>query len=197
MDLMTVHPPHLTDGPLVMQMRRIGLVPGARFVDLDPTVQRILTDVPAQALALMNEAFPRIARVVNGWQMNIDTMGVYGNFYTKRAIVTMVGLGANSAEDAVYPVLMADADGQPLTGDNNYLLHFNADQLPPVNAFWSVTMYDAAGFHAANLINRYAIGDRDRCATTPTDHSTCISNTHRPARTWNRTGSPHRTARSA
>ena len=49
---------------------------------------------------------PRLAKVVNGWQMNIDTMGVYGNFYIKRAIVTMVGLGANSAEDAVYPILM-------------------------------------------------------------------------------------------
>jgi hypothetical protein len=56
---------------------------------------------------------------------------------------------------------MADAAGKPLTGDNNYVLHFDKDGLPPVYAFWSVTMYDAQGFQAANPINRFAIGDRD------------------------------------
>lgn len=161
MALMAVHPPHLTDGPLVMLMRRIGLVPGARFADLDPAVQKGLAEVPAAALRAMQEAFPRIARVVNGWQMNIDTMGVYGNFYLKRAIIAMVGLGANSPEDAVYPVLMADADGAPVSGENNYVLHFGQDELPPVRAFWSVTMYDAQGFQAANPLGRFAIGDRD------------------------------------
>jgi hypothetical protein len=144
-----------------MQMRRIGLVRGARFADLDPAVREALGDVPAVALRAMQEAFPRIARVVNGWQMNIDTMGVYGNFYLKRAIVAMVGLGANSPEDAVYPVLMADADGAPVSGENKYVLHFDQDQLPPVRAFWSVTMYDAQGFQTANPLGRFAIGDRD------------------------------------
>jgi hypothetical protein len=131
------------------------------FADLDPAVQEALGDVPAAALRAMQEAFPRIARVVNGWQMNTDTMGVYGNFYLKRAIVAMVGLGANSPEDAVYPVLMADADGAPVSGENHYVLHFDQDQLPPVRAFWSVTMYDAHGFQAANPLGRFAIGDRD------------------------------------
>ena len=158
---MTLHPPHLTDWSLLAQMRRLGLVAGARFADLDPAVRSALHDVPAAALQAMQQAFPRIADVVNGWQMNIDTMGVYGNFYVKRAIVAMVGLGANSAEDAVYPVLMADADGKPLTGDNDYMLHFDQTELPPVHAFWSVTMYDAEGFQAANSLNRFAIGDRD------------------------------------
>jgi hypothetical protein len=97
-------------------MRRLGLVAGARFADLDPAIQTALHDVPAAALQAMGQAFPRIAKVVNGWQMNIDTMGVYGNFYVKRAIITMVGLDANPAEGAVYPILMADADGKPLTG---------------------------------------------------------------------------------
>ena len=159
--LMTLQPPHLTDWSLIAQMRRLGLVAGARFADLDPAVQSALRDVPAAALQAMQQAFPRIAKVVNGWQMNIDTMGVYGNFYVKRAIVTMVGLGANSAEDAVYPILMADADGRPLNGNNDYVLHFDQDGLPPVHAFWSVTMYDAEGFQAANSLNRFAIGDRD------------------------------------
>jgi hypothetical protein len=159
--LLAVHPPHATDWSLIAQMSRIGLKAGATFADLDSDVQAALKDVPAAALAEMQRAFPWIARVVNGWQMNIDTMGVYGNFYVKRAIVAMVGLGANSAEDAVYPVLMVDADGQPLDGSNDYVLHFEASELPPVHAFWSVTMYDAHGFQAANGLNRFAIGDRD------------------------------------
>jgi hypothetical protein len=159
--LLKLHPPHLTDWSLIAQMRRLGLTAGARFADLDPAVRSALGDVPAAALQAMQQAFPRLAKVVNGWQMNIDTMGVYGNFYVKRAIVAMVGLGANSAEDAVYPVLMADADGNPLAGDNDYVLHFDRAGLPPVHAFWSVTMYDAQGFQAANSLNRFAIGDRD------------------------------------
>jgi hypothetical protein len=159
--LMQLHPPHLTDWSLIAQMRRLGLVAGARFVDLDPAVCSALHDAPAAALQAMQQAFPRLATVINGWQMNIDAMGVYGNFYIKRAVVAMVGLGANSPEDAVYPILMADANGKPLTGDNNYVLHFDKAGLPPVHAFWSVTMYDAQGFQAANSLNRFAIGDRD------------------------------------
>jgi hypothetical protein len=73
----------------------------------------------------------------------------------------LVGLGANQPEDAIYPVLVADADGDPLTGDHRYVIHFDPGQLPPVAAFWSVTMYDAEGFQAANELNRFAIGDRD------------------------------------
>jgi hypothetical protein len=45
--------------------------------------------------------------------------------------------------------------------ENKYVLHFNQDELPPVGAFWSLTMYDAEGFQVANPLNRFAIGDRD------------------------------------
>jgi hypothetical protein len=77
------------------------------------------------------------------------------------AVVSMVGLGANSPEDAVFPILMADAGGKPLAGDSDYVLHFGKLGLPPVHAFWSVTMYDAQGFQVANSLDRFAIGDRD------------------------------------
>lgn len=133
--LIKLHPPHHTDWSLVAQIRRLGLAAGARFTDLDPGIPAALHDVPAAALKLLQQAFPRLAKVINGWQMNIDTMGVYGNFYIKRAIVAMVGLGANSAEDAVYPVLMTDADGHPVTGDHDYVLHFGKAEPPPVHAF--------------------------------------------------------------
>jgi len=98
---------------------------------------------------------------VNGWQMNTESMGVYGTYYLKRAIIAMVGLGANLPEDAVYPLLISDTAGKKLDGSRNYVLHFQKNDLPPVGAFWSVTMYDKDGFVYANPLNRYALGDRD------------------------------------
>jgi hypothetical protein len=162
-ELMKTNPPHVTDWSIVARMKRIGLEPGKPFDagKLSPPVHAALDRGAADGLKLMYAKIPTLARVVNGWQMNTDTMGVYGDYYLKRAIVALVGLGANQPEDAVYPFLMADADGKPLVGENNYVLHFSKDELPPVEAFWSVTMYDEAGFPVANPINRYAIGDRD------------------------------------
>jgi hypothetical protein len=145
------------------RLERIGLRPGTRFEHdaLDPAVRDALDTAPAEALSLMRTTLPHLARVTNGWQMNTDSIGVYGNFYLKRAIVAMAGLGANPPEDAVYPLCLADADGRPLEGEHDYVLHFERDELPPVDAFWSVTMYDAEGFQVANPLDRFAIGDRD------------------------------------
>jgi hypothetical protein len=64
-------------------------------------------------------------------------------------------------DDSVYPLLMRDADGNPIHGSNDYVLHFEESELPPVDAFWSITMYDQNGFQAANELHRFAIGDRD------------------------------------
>ena len=73
----------------------------------------------------------------------------------------MIGLGALPVEDAIYPINMADADGKKIDGNHDYVIHFSKAELPPVDAFWSITMYDAEGFQAANVLNRFAIGDRD------------------------------------
>ncbi len=63
--------------------------------------------------------------------MNTDTMGVYGNYYLKRAIVAQVGLGANLVEDAIYPLNIADASGDPLDGANDYTIHFDEGAAAP------------------------------------------------------------------
>jgi hypothetical protein len=163
-ELMRVSPPHVTDWSIIARMKRIGLEPGKPFdaTKLDPAIRKALDRAAADALKLIFSKAPTIARVVNGWQMNTDTMGVYGDYYLKRAIIAMVGLGANQPEDAIYPGLFADADGKPLVGENKYILHFSKDELPPAEAFWSITVYDEAGFPVANPINRLAIGDRDK-----------------------------------
>jgi hypothetical protein len=162
-DLMAMHAPHVTDWSIVARMRRIGLTPGEKFdaSKLDAATRAALDAGAADALTLMKAKETSIAPVVNGWQVPIDTIGVYGDTYLKRAIIAMVGLGANQPEDAVYPGNVGDADGKPLRGENNYVLHFDKANLPPVEAFWSLTMYDAEGFQVANPINRFAIGDRD------------------------------------
>jgi len=98
-----------------------------------------------------------LARVENGWSMNTDTMGVYGNYYLKRAIVTQLGLGANLPEDAIYPLNLADETGRPLDGANRYVFHFEKSAIPPVNAFWSVTLYDSDGYQVPNSLNRFAV----------------------------------------
>jgi hypothetical protein len=88
--------------------------------------------------------------------MNTDTMGVYGNYYLKRAIVTQFGLGANLPEDAIYPLNLFDETGKPLDGANKYMIHFEKGATPPVNAFWSITLYDTDGFQVASVLNRFA-----------------------------------------
>jgi hypothetical protein len=158
-ELMKLHPPHITDEPIVDRMKRIGIEPGKSFdiAKLDSGVKRVLDGVPAEAQKLMAWKVPSLARVANGWSMNTDTMGVYGNYYLKRAIVTQMGLGANLPEDAVYPLNLGDNTGKPLDGKYKYVIHFDKGTEPPVNAFWSVTLYDSDGFQVANALNRFAV----------------------------------------
>jgi hypothetical protein len=91
-------------------MRRIGIERGKSFdIDnVDPAIKAGLETAPAAALKLMAWKVPSLARVVNGWSMNTDTMGVYGNYYLKRTLVTQFGLSANLPEDAIYPLNLAD-----------------------------------------------------------------------------------------
>jgi len=162
-EVMKLNRPHVTDWSTVERLKRIGIEPGKSFdyERLEPTVRQALDKAVPEGLEWMNAKLPTLARLVNGWQMNTDTMGVYGNYYLKRAAVAMLGLGANQPEDAIYPLNFADGDRKPLVGEHKYILHFDKEELPPVNAFWSVTMYDQSGFQVANPLNRFAIGDRD------------------------------------
>jgi hypothetical protein len=158
-ELLKVNPPHTTDEPIIARMRRIGIEPGKSFdlAKVDPAIRDALTNVPAQAQKLMASKLPTLAPVVNGWQMNTDTIGVYGNYYLKRALVAQAGLGANLPEDAIYPLNIADDSGKPLDGANKYTLHFDKGATPPVGAFWSVTLYDNEGFQVPNALNRFAV----------------------------------------
>jgi hypothetical protein len=158
-ELLKVNPPHITDQPMIAQLKKIGFERGKSF-ELDkanPAIRKGLQGASEDAQQLMAWKIPTLARVVNGWSMNTDTMGVYGNYYLKRAIVAQLGLGANLPEDAIYPLNLADETGKPLDGANKYTLHFEKGATPPVDAFWSVTLYDTGGFQVANALNRFTV----------------------------------------
>ncbi|HEY5222641.1 MAG TPA: DUF1254 domain-containing protein [Microbacteriaceae bacterium] len=161
--LLAEHPAHPTDFSTLARIARIGVrasdhfdVSAAGAGNLDALNEGI-----KRALESLIARIPAFGTSTNGWSSNLDTMGVYGNFYAKRAAVSIAGLGANPPEDAVYPLAEADEHGDPFAGEKNYVLHFDRDDLPPVDAFWSLTMYDAEGFQTANELDRFAIGDRD------------------------------------
>lgn len=157
-EILKRQPPHVTDQSMLPLLKRIGIEPGKSFdPGSNPTVKAALARVPEDAQKLMAWKLPTLARVTNGWLMNTTTMGVYGNDYLKRAIVAQQGLGANLPEDAIYPLNLTDEGGRPLDGANKYALHFSKGMTPPVDAFWSITLYDADGYQVSNPLNRFAL----------------------------------------
>jgi hypothetical protein len=197
-DLLKLHPPHITDQPIIARLARIGFEVGKDF-DLDkadPAIQKGLASAPEDAQKLMAWKVPTMARIANYWSMNTDTMGVYGNYYLKRAIVTQLGLGANLPEDAIYPLNLADADGKPLDGASNYTIHFDKGQIPPVEAFWSITLYDPEGFQVANSLNRFAVSSWMSFHYNPDGSLDLYFQNESPAQTRKQTGCRRRRART-
>ncbi|MFN8160451.1 MAG: DUF1254 domain-containing protein [Solirubrobacterales bacterium] len=101
----------------------------------------------------------------NGWL--VLPTGRYGTDYEFRALVTQVGLGALTPAESIYPVAQTDRTLAALSGSNDYVVHFEPGRLPPVKAFWSLTLYDSSGFFVPNPIDRYAVGDRTELTANP------------------------------
>jgi hypothetical protein len=124
----------------------------------------ILDDGAAQGDARIDEittSGPGGGKADGGWSVNLD-IGTYGDHFLTRALVARVGWGANVAEEAVYPIARVDADGEPLDGSGGatYRISFPAGQMPPVDAFWSLSVYGEDMFFAEHPSGRYTIGDR-------------------------------------
>lgn len=164
--LMKDNPPANADAAVMKSFAAIGIVPGKPFdlTSFEPQVARgIEQGFRDGQTEVVEESRQPHGKSVNGWEF-LESAGHYGTDYLWRAVVAFVGLGANLPEDAIYPHAMTDSDGQPLTGANKYEIHFAKGQLPPVGAFWSITMYNSRQFFVKNPINRFAIGDRDKLA---------------------------------
>jgi hypothetical protein len=162
-DLMMDNPPRSSDIGMVMRMVKIGLAAGEKFAlgRLDADLRKVIDEGAKNGLAKVKDwAANPVGESINGWFLLYA--GEYGTDYLKRAGIACLGLGASLPEDWVYPLSRTDADGQPYTGENNYVLHFQKDEIPPVKACWSLTMYNNRQFFVDNPINRYAIGDHDQ-----------------------------------
>jgi hypothetical protein len=102
-----------------------------------------------------------LGKDVNGWRtgLNSGNRAYFRGDWMRRAVVALAGIYANDAAEALYPTTRTDSTGAKLDGaTGRYTISFPAGQLPPVNAFWSVTMYDGeTQLLVANPINRYLI----------------------------------------
>ncbi|GJE45884.1 DUF1254 domain-containing protein [Methylobacterium soli] len=166
--LMKDNPPALADGVPVAKMASLGIVPGQTSDPgmLTPAAREAVERAPAQAIARIMGHEKQTGRHVNGWTFTTDG-GDYGKDYLQRAFITAVGLGCNLPQDAIYPMTTVDAAGRRLNGASKYVMRFPAGELPPVEGFWSLTMYDSAFFFVENPINRYSVSPRDKLQANP------------------------------
>ena len=165
--LMKANPPTAADAPALKKFAKIGLVPGEDF-DAGKLKADLIKRIPQVAFDRIMLQFKTNEAVqhINGWSFTTKT-GIYGTDYLMRALVTAIGLGANRPQDAVYPVSQKDVDGDDYEGSKKYVIRFDKGQTPPVEGFWSVTMYDSHFFFVANPIKRFSISPRQSLKANP------------------------------
>ncbi|WP_433725553.1 DUF1254 domain-containing protein [Nocardia sp. CA-129566] len=152
--VMAVNPPRSEDEPALQRFAAIGIRPGGSVHGISNDQLTAAADAAKKEIPAYTD--PTMVNE-NGWRFN-PGVGTYGTDYLLRANIAWVGLGANLSRDAIYPGMLgkADRNGTP----TKFRLHFPPGQLPPVDAFWSLTAYDADGYLVPNAANIYAIGHR-------------------------------------
>ncbi len=170
-ELLKTSPPAAEDAPMVTKLAKIGIVPGQSFdpIKLEPAVSTGVAKAPRPAqekiAAWMKESLlAHDASLENGWTFSTK-VGTYGTNYIQRAMVAWYGLGANLPKDAVYPTSEGPEIVTKYNGANKYVVHFNKGEMPPVDGFWSLTMYNAKYFFVDNPLNRYTLSQRNNLKT--------------------------------
>jgi hypothetical protein len=163
-------PPAPEDAPMVARMAKIGLVPGKPFdiSKLDPSAQEDLKKVPKAASAKIFAQQSESGFMRNGWHIPAAA-GAYGTNYLARALIAAFGWPANLPQDAVYPYCAEDGTGRKLSGANKYTLTFPKGRTPPVQGFWSITMYiiDGGWWFYPNPLNKFTVSMRDKLQFNP------------------------------
>jgi hypothetical protein len=181
---LAANPPPKRDRPLLEQLAPLGIGPGLSVAEagLPADAEAALYDgVQSEAAELPGRARAQVlgeAIAGGGWLTLDPDIGRYGTDYELRAIVAVVGLGANTPEEAIYPTALADSTGQLLTGAKRYRIVFPPGQEPPARYFWSLTMYDLSGYLAANPIDRYSVGPTHPPLVRRADGSVVIAVQH-------------------
>ncbi len=178
---MQAFPPSVEDQKYQRSFAPLGLLePASPYTNCPPELAQALTAGAERAKQKMETVLAATDQlpVVNGWRLtfhtfdyNLDHLGPgtiddpawkvpdrHGSYLT-RALAARAALWGNHGYEAAYPMTYTDGDGDQLDGRNRYT--FTLEQDPPVDAFWSITMYDLPDFYlVANPIGRYSIGDR-------------------------------------
>ncbi|MCS5711302.1 DUF1254 domain-containing protein [Candidatus Berkiella aquae] len=161
-ELMKDNPAKKQDAAMVAKMAKLGITPGTPY-DFSKQTPEIKKGLEQSIKAAQKEISAHEAKagvLKNGWLFSTKT-GDYGTDYLQRAYVTLVGLGANLPQDAIYPLTTVDNKGEPLNGAHRYTIHFAKGHLPPVKGFWSLTMYNDQYFFVENPLNRYTVSPRN------------------------------------
>lgn len=165
--LLKTNPPKAEDAELVARMAKIGLLPGEDF-DKDKLgfIDSVLLNTVPKLGLLEMARYMKKQKTTNGWLYFTEGVGNFGTNYVLRGMANLLGPGWNRPREAVYPIAKKDIDGHKLNGaKHSYTIHFPKGQLPPVEAFWSLTMYDNDMFLVPNAINRYTMSNRDTFIT--------------------------------
>lgn len=159
----------------IRQLRCVGLsvADGFDWHDLDEATRRGLARAIITAEQITDYAYHGAATQVGGWRYTMAT-GRAGHNFALRAAFAKYVIGANVAEQLLYPNTTVDVDGEPLTGENHYTLRFEADQIPPVSVFWNMSMYDSDMLFVENKFGRYSIGSTTDGLATAADGSITI-----------------------
>ena len=170
-------PPKRQDVVVAESLAQIGFKNGNSKFDY-----KSLTDAQKKGLAkavqfgqhVMDVQAETVGETVNGWRWSPKS-GIMGDDYLFRAAFAKWFTGGNAPQEAIYMDGRKDNKGQPFTGGKKYSLHFEPGKLPPVKAFWSLSMYHLSdGSFVENPIKRYAIGDRTPGLTSNDDGSLTI-----------------------
>lgn len=185
--------PPAADAPFLAVCEQLGLTaPQTPYGELDPDRTAVLREGAKAGEAKIEELMKQVQATPEGWQSvthvfdyNLDFYEIGAidapewriadrtKAYVTRAIAARGGLWGNHGYEAAYAIIWVDADGNPLNGANRYELRLPIP--PPVDAFWSLTMYDVPDFYlVANPIQRYSIGDRTPGLKTAEDGSVTI-----------------------
>jgi len=177
-EILASDPPPGRDACALRAFARAGIEPGAK-----PAGAALVAAVRA-GKRIVARAEARANRYGaarnNGWILPGNYVGAYGRNYLGRAVIATAALGANTRPETVYPLAVADVKRRPLSGGRRYAIRFRRGQLPPADAFWSITMYGQDRYLVPNAIDRYAIGDRTEGLRRGRDGSLTIYVQRRP-----------------
>jgi hypothetical protein len=170
-------PPPRAERALLRTFASVGIRPGAGPSPVKPDAATRsgllagLVEGQRQVVAYGRRIIAMSERQHNGWLVPPRATGNYAGNCPLRAYIAANALGANVPSEAIYPFAFVDHKLAPLSSAHRYLLHFAAGKLPPVNAFWSLTMYDQQLFLVPNALSRYAIGNRTSGLRSSSDGS--------------------------